>query len=292
MGSEKIELPAWKSGLPTPVQGLSPNFTALTLLDGFAKGNIQMQGEAVKHLQEGNLAKLRNIMIELMEPDRKVLENVNFLEVSAEKVKEPTIGELLGELELGQGAMVETVTNVCSMGKQKKGKTNPTEPSPASKAMAKRGSKKEKPKPAPKSGFGPSRKTTPAGKEKQKTTTLKQNPRKNLETGVTYTTVVERGAIQRLLEGRGKRKAMLEKESSSSEGEAVEKMGEKESEGIIEGAPKERKTSKDLVAKKKTRGGASKGRRSRKGATPTSRSKGKKVQMKKVPSKGDSDRKH
>ena len=106
-----------------------------------------------------------------------------------------------------------------------------------------------------------------------------------------YTTVAKRDEIQRLLEGRGKRKATPEKESSSSKGEAVERMGEKESEGIIEGAPKKRKTSKDMVAKK-TRGGASKGRRSRKGTTPASRSKGKKVQMKKVPSKGDSYPKH
>ena len=218
------------------MQGLSPNSTALTLLDGFAKGNIQMQGEAVKHLQEGNLAKLRNVMIELMEPDGKVLgtiENVNFLEESAEKVKEPTIGELLGELELGQGVMVETVTNVCSMGKWKKGKTNPTEPSPASKAMAKEGSKKEKPKPALRSRLGSSGKTTPAGEEKQKTTTLKQNPKINPETGVPYTTVAKRDAIQRLLEGRGKRKAMLEKESSSSEEKAVEKMGERRVKGSL-----------------------------------------------------------
>ena len=100
LGSEKIEPPAWKSGLPTPVQGLSLNST--TLLAGFAKGNIQMQGEAVKHLQEGNLAKLSNVTIELMEPNGKVLgtiENVNFLEGSTEKVKEPTIEEMLSELE-------------------------------------------------------------------------------------------------------------------------------------------------------------------------------------------------
>ena len=130
------------------------------------------------------------------------------------------------------------------------------------------------------------------GKEKQKTTTLKQIPRINPETGVPYTTIAKRDAIQRLLEERGKRKAMPEKESSSSEGEAVERIGEKESEGIIEGAPKKRKTLKDLVAKKKTEEGASRERISRKGATPASGSKGKKVPMKKVPSKGDSDQKH
>ena len=82
-GSDEIELPEWKSGLPTPVQGLSPNYTAFNLLEGFAKGNIQMQGEAVRHLQEGNLARLRNVTIELMEPDGKILgsiKDVNFLE--------------------------------------------------------------------------------------------------------------------------------------------------------------------------------------------------------------------
>ena len=72
-GSDKIELPEWKSGLPTLVQGLSPNSTAFTLLEGFTKGNIQMQGEAVRHLQEGNLARLRNVTIELLEPDGKIL---------------------------------------------------------------------------------------------------------------------------------------------------------------------------------------------------------------------------
>ena len=109
-GSDKIELPEWKSGLPTLVQGLSPNSTAFTLLEGFAKGNIQMQGEAVRYLQEGNLARLRNVTIELMEPDGKILgtiRNVNFLEKQNEEMEEntiskPTISEILGGLELDQ----------------------------------------------------------------------------------------------------------------------------------------------------------------------------------------------
>ena len=109
-GSDKIELPEWKSGLPTPVQGLSPNSTAFTLLEGFTKGNIQMKGEAVRHLQEGNLARLRNVTIELMEPDGKILgtiKNVNFLEKQNEEIEEntisePTISEILGGLELDQ----------------------------------------------------------------------------------------------------------------------------------------------------------------------------------------------
>ena len=94
-----------------------------------------MQDEAVKHLQEGNLAKLKNVTIELIKPGGKVLgtiENVNFLEEGIEKVKEPTIGEMLNELESKSEVMVDTVTHVCSMGKSKKGKVNPTKQSPAS----------------------------------------------------------------------------------------------------------------------------------------------------------------
>ena len=82
-----------------------------------------MQGEAVKHLQEGNLAKLKNVTIELRKLDGKVLgtiENVNFLE------------EMLNELESKSEVMADTVTNVCSMGKSKKGKVNPTKLSLAS----------------------------------------------------------------------------------------------------------------------------------------------------------------
>ena len=58
-GSDKIELPEWKSGLPTPVRGLSPNSTAFTLLEGFAKGNTQMQGEEVRHLQGGEPGQIK-----------------------------------------------------------------------------------------------------------------------------------------------------------------------------------------------------------------------------------------
>ena len=94
-----------------------------------------MQGEAVKHLQEGNLAKLKNITIELMKLDGKILgtiENVNFFEEGIENVKEPTIGEMFNELESKSEVMADTVTNVCSMGKSKRGKVNPTKPPPAS----------------------------------------------------------------------------------------------------------------------------------------------------------------
>ena len=51
--------------------------------------------------------------------------------------------------------------------------------------------------------------------------------------------------------------------------------------------------AKDLVAKKKTGGGASKARKkSGKGATAASQGKGKKVPERKVPSRADSGRKH
>ena len=41
----------------------------MTLLAGFAQGNVQMQGKAIKHLQEGNLARLQRVTIELLEPE-------------------------------------------------------------------------------------------------------------------------------------------------------------------------------------------------------------------------------
>ena len=190
-GSDKIELPEWKSGFPTPVQGLSPNSTALTLLEGFAKGNIQMQGEAVRHLQKGNLAKLRNVTIELTKPDGKILgtiKNVNFLETQNEKIEEntisePTISEILGGLELDHELIRENIADVCSMGKQKWGRPNPTKPSPTSKVAKKKKATPEKPKPAPKSRLGLPDKTTSEARE-TKRVELRANPRINPETGV------------------------------------------------------------------------------------------------------------
>ena len=150
-GSDQIKLPEWKSGLSTPVQALSPNSTAITLLEGFTKGIIQMQGEAVRPLQEGNLARLRNVTIELMELDGKILgtiKDVNFLEKQNEKIEgntisEPTISEISGELEIDQELKRENIADVCSMGKQKWGRPNPTEPSPASKVAKRKGSPRE-----------------------------------------------------------------------------------------------------------------------------------------------------
>ena len=65
------------------MQGLSANSTAITLLAWFAQGNIQMQENAIKHLQEGNLAKLQQVTIELLEPGMGrvmgSIPNVNFV---------------------------------------------------------------------------------------------------------------------------------------------------------------------------------------------------------------------
>ena len=111
-----------------------------------------MQGEAVRHLQEGNLARLRNVTIELMEPGGKILgtiKDVNFLKKQNEKIEgntisEPTISEILGGLEIDQELKRENIADVCSMGKQKRGRPNPTEPSPASKEVKKKKAALEK----------------------------------------------------------------------------------------------------------------------------------------------------
>ena len=201
--SDKIELPEWKSGLPTPVQGLSPNSTAFTLLEGFAKGNIQMQGEAVRHQQEGNLARLRNVTIELMEPDGKILgtiKDVNFLEKQNEKIEEntiskPTISEILGGLELDQELIGENIADVCSMGKQKWGRPNPTKPSPASKVAKKKKKDKDQEKPGstPKSGQGMSGKSTPEARRQKKAAPEKSTPVPKSRLGTSGKTTPEAG---------------------------------------------------------------------------------------------------
>ena len=69
----------------------------------FAQGNVQMQGNAIKHLQEGNLARLQNITIELLEPGtRRVMgsiPDVNFIEGLDQIATEETIGEMLNQID-------------------------------------------------------------------------------------------------------------------------------------------------------------------------------------------------
>ena len=142
LGSQEIILPRWKLGPPTPVQALSPNSAALTLLALFTQGSVQMQWEAVKHLKEGNLAKLNRVTIELPEPNMGrvmgVIPDVNFIDNNDHKPNEESIGDMLGKLESGNegsisidlNSKIDYENNNCySMGKQKQGKTNPTEPS-------------------------------------------------------------------------------------------------------------------------------------------------------------------
>ena len=152
LGSEEIVLPKWKSGPLTPVQGLFPNSTAMTLLVCFAQGNVQLQGNAIKHLQEGNLARLQQVTVELLEPETGrvmgSIPDVNFVEGMEQMPIEQFIGETLRELELEVVEQTnETISEngTYSMGKQKRGKENPT-PSPTMKAEQKRYSEEEKEK--------------------------------------------------------------------------------------------------------------------------------------------------
>ena len=163
--------------------------------------------------------------------------------------------------------------------------------------MKKKKTAPEKQKPAPKSGPGSSDKTTPEAREMRRVL-LKANPRINPETGVPQATEVEKEAIRRLLESRGRGQTTPAADSSSSSKEEASKKKRKgKSEEPSEEETK-RRTAKDLVAKKKTGGGASKAKkRSKKGATAASQGKGKKIPEKKtpqkrVPSRADSGRKH
>ena len=139
---------------------------------------------------------------------------------------------MLNELESKSEVMVDTVTNVCSMGKSKKGKMNPTKPSlDSEKQNAKKKEKsekevsKEKSKPAPKSGLDPKKKiastaqpTTRPSPRDPPPKFPTQNPRINPATGVPYTTEAEKWAIHELLKRRGKRQDVPEEDSSSSKG--------------------------------------------------------------------------
>ena len=72
-GSGEIRPVKWVSGPLNPVHGMSPNSMAMALLSGFAEGSIQMKGDAVQHISEGNLNKLRKVTIELIRPDGELI---------------------------------------------------------------------------------------------------------------------------------------------------------------------------------------------------------------------------
>ena len=338
-GSEGIVPVTWVSGPPTQVQQMSSNSAALALLVGFAEGKIQMQGETIKHLSGVHMEKMKQVTIELIQLDGKLIdkiERVNFLDWSEQKELE---GDELLEVEIKKSVDL----NLCSMSKQKKGR-DPDKLSPvaenrkrAAEAKEKQREKEKKPKLLPKLGLGlktpvekkgssmatrsslrnkpgpPSKTTTtetpakqpvrksPRFKETPMTPTTPmlmmqvgsrgdeptfpmekdpirrptQNPRINPETGLPWTTEAEKQAKKDLLEKGTK---------GTKEGDSSESSSE-------EGTPrKQRRTSRDLVAKKRVGGGAKK--KSRKRATVASMSKGKKILKKAVPSKSNSGRKH
>ena len=70
-----------------------------------------------------------------MEPGGKILgtiKDVNFLKKQNEKIQgntisEPNISEILRGLEIDRELKKENIADVCSMGKQKRGRPNPTD---------------------------------------------------------------------------------------------------------------------------------------------------------------------
>ena len=92
---------------------MSPNSAALALLAGFAEGKIQMQGETVKHLSRVHMGETKQVTIELIQPDGKLIdkiERVNFLDWSEQK---ELVGDELLEVEIKKSVDL----NLCSMGK-------------------------------------------------------------------------------------------------------------------------------------------------------------------------------
>ena len=148
-GSASIVPVAWVSGPPTQVQQMSPNSAALALLSGFTEGRIQMQGETVKHLSGVHMGETKQVTIELIQLDGKLtdkIEKVNFLDWSEQK---GLVGNEMLEAEIKKSID----SNLCSMGRQKKGK-DPDKLSLAAENRRVAEAKKRKPKPLPKSGLG------------------------------------------------------------------------------------------------------------------------------------------
>ena len=149
-GSAGIVPVTWVSGPPTQVQQMSPNSAALALLSGFAEGRIQMQGETVKHLGGVHMGETKQVTIELIQLDGKLTDKIkkmNFLDWSEQK---GLVGNEMLEAEIKKSID----SNLCSMGRQKKGK-DPDKLSPAAKNRRAAEAKKRKPKPLLKSGLGP-----------------------------------------------------------------------------------------------------------------------------------------
>ena len=140
-GSEDIVPVTWVTGPPTQVQQMSPNSAALALLVGFAEGKTQMQGETVRHLSGVHTRGTKQVTIKLIQPDGRLIdkiEEVNFLDWSGQK--ELVEDELL-EVEIKQNID----SNLCSMGKEKKGR-DPDKLSPAAEKRKRAAEAREKKK--------------------------------------------------------------------------------------------------------------------------------------------------
>ena len=103
-----------------------------------------MQGNAIKHLQEGNLARLQQVTIELLEPKigrvMGSIPDVNFVEDMGQMPVGESIGKMLNELKLPSSESGDQgEINECefySMAREKQGKPS-TVPSPATKVAEK-----------------------------------------------------------------------------------------------------------------------------------------------------------
>ena len=149
-GSESIVPVAWVDGPPTQVQQMSQNSAALALLSRFAEGRIQMQRETVKHLSKvhmgGNETGYNRAHPAGWKIGQIKIEKVNFLDWSEQK-------ELVGDKMLEAEIKKSIDSNLCSMGKQKKGR-DPDKLLPVAKNRRAAEAKKRKSKPLPKSGLG------------------------------------------------------------------------------------------------------------------------------------------
>ena len=172
-GSASIVPVTGVSGPPTQVQQMSPNSAALALLSGFTEGRIQMQGETVKHLSGVHMGETKQVTIELIQPDGKLTDKIkkmNFLDWSEQK---GVVGNEMLEAEIKKSID----SNLCSMGRQKKGR-DPDKLSPVAKNRQAAKAKKRKPKLLPKSGLGPE---TPA-ERKGLLKATRSSPRNKLAT--------------------------------------------------------------------------------------------------------------
>ena len=160
--------------------------------------------------------------------------------------------------------------------------------------------------PLPQVLVGDDEPTLPTARESYRR--LMQNPQINPQTGRPYTSEAEKRAIRFLMEQREEAKQVKERRDESSEDETPRKGGKMSKDLIpkrkrilekrsVEESPEsssdeeQSKKKPAKVAKKRVGGGVTRKKRSRKGATPTSQKKGKKVPSK-IPSKADSGRKH